>query len=251
MSPTDTWKLSDNNIKPQHGEQVSLGFYKDLPYNIETSVEAYYKRVDNILEYKGGARLINNEHVETDLINGTGKAYGIEFILRKNTGRLNGWISYTWSRTYVKVDSEFDFEDINNGEYFPSNYDMPHDISGVFNYIISRRFSFSSHIVYNTVMPITYPVAKFPFKNGIRLHYSERNAYRIPDYFRWDLSVNIEGNLRSDKIAHSSWSASVYNLTGRDNVYSIFFITKGREIEGYKMSIFAVPIFTVTYNIKF
>ena len=251
MSPTDTWKLSDNYIKPQYGDQISLGFYKDLPYNVETSVETYYKRIENILEYKGGAKLINNEQIETDLINGQGKAYGIEFIVKKNAGRLNGWISYTWSRTFVKVDSKFDFEDINDGEYFPSNFDMPHNITGVFNYIISRRLSFSSNVIYNTGRPITYPVAKFPFMNGVRLHYSERNAYRIPDYFRWDISVNLEGNLRSDKIAHSSWSFAVYNLTGRDNVYSIYFITKGREITGYKMSIFAIPIFTVTYNIKF
>ncbi len=251
MSPTDTWRLSDNYIKPQYGDQISLGFYKDLPYNIETSVETYYKRIENILEYKGGAKLINNEQIETDLINGQGKAYGIEFIVKKNAGRLNGWLSYTWSRTFVKVDSEFDFEDINDGEYFPSNFDMPHNLTGVFNYIISRRLSFSSNVIYNTGRPITYPVAKFPFMNGVRLHYSERNAYRIPDYFRWDFSVNLEGNLRSDKIAHSSWSFAVYNLTGRDNVYSIYFITKGREIQGYKMSIFAIPIFTVTYNIKF
>jgi hypothetical protein len=251
MSPTDTWKLSDNNIKPQYGDQVALGFYKDLPYNIETSVETYYKRIENILEYKGGARLINNEQIETDLINGRGKAYGVELILRKNAGRLNGWISYTWSRTFAKVDSKYDFEDINNGEYFPSNFDMPHNISGVFNYIISRRLNFSSNIIYNTGRPITYPVAKFPFNNGMRLYYSERNAYRIPDYFRWDFSVNLEGNLRSDKIAHSSWSFAVYNLTGRNNVYSIYFITKRREIKGYKMSIFAIPVFTVTYNIKF
>ena len=251
ISPTDTWKLSDPHIQPQSGDQVSLGFYKDLPYQIESSVEAYYKRIDNILEYKGGARLINNEQIETDIINGLGKAYGIEFILRKNTGRLNGWLSYTYSRTFVKVDSKFDVEDINDGKYFPSNYDKPHDVSAVCNIVISRRVNFSTNLVYSTGRPITYPVARFPFKNGIRIYYSERNAYRVPDYFRWDMSVNMEGNLKIKKIAHSSWSFSLYNVTGRDNIYSIYFISTGKDIQGYKMSIFTVPVFTVTYNIKF
>jgi hypothetical protein len=251
IAPTDTWKLSDPHILPQHGDQISLGFYKDLPYNIETSVETYYKRIGNLLEYKGGARLINNEHIETDVISGKGKAYGAEFILRKNTGRVTGWMSYTWSRSFVQVDSEFDFEDINNGNYYPSNYDKPHDVTGVVNVIISRRLSLSSNVVYSTGRPISYPVARFYFKDGIRLHYSERNVYRVPDYFRWDLSVNMEGNLKSKKIAHSSWSFALYNVTGRDNVYSIYFVSRGNDIRGYKMSIFAVPIFTATYNIRF
>lgn len=251
IAPTDTWKLSDLHILPQHGDQISIGFYKDMPYNIETSVETYYKRIANILEYKGGARLINNDHIETDVINGKGKAYGAEFIMRKNTGRVTGWLSYTWSRSLVQVDSRFDFEDINNGKYYPSDYDKPHDVSGVVNVVISRRLNLSSNLVYSTGRPISYPVARFPFKNGIRLHYSERNAYRVPDYFRWDLSVNVEGNLKSTKIAHSSWSFALYNVTGRDNVYSIFFISNGKEIQGYKMSIFAVPVFTATYNIRF
>ncbi|KPL14652.1 MAG: hypothetical protein AMS26_10010 [Bacteroides sp. SM23_62] len=251
ISPTDRWKLSDPHISPQIGDQLSLGYYRDLPYNIETSVETYYKRIKNLLEYKGGAKLINNEHIETDIINGMGKAYGIELIVRKNRGRLTGWLSYTYSRSFIKVDTDFDFEDINNGAYYPSHFDKPHDVSAVFNMVISRRLNFSSNLVYNTGRPITYPIAKFPFKNGIRLHYSERNAYRIPDYFRWDLSLNLEGNLRSRKIAHSSWTFALYNATGRDNVYSIFFISKGKEIQGYKMSIFAVPVFTVTYNIRF
>jgi hypothetical protein len=125
------------------------------------------------------------------------------------------------------------------------------DVSAVLNLVISRRLNISSNLVYNTGRPITYPVAKFPFKNGIRLHYSERNAYRIPDYLRWDLSLNLEGSLKSKKIAHSSWTVALYNVTGRDNVYSIYFISKGKEIQGYKMSIFTVPVFTVTYNIRF
>ncbi len=251
ISPTDTWKLSDMHIRPQYGDQLSLGFYRDFPYNIETSVETYYKRIKNILEYKGGAKLINNTQIETDVINGQGKAYGIELIVRKTSGRLNGWLSYTYSRSFIKVDTDFDFEDINKGEYYPSLFDKPHDVSAVCNLVISRRLNISSNLVYNTGRPITYPIAKFPFKNGIRLHYSERNAYRIPDYFRWDLSLNLEGNLKSKKLAHSSWTFALYNVTGRDNVYSIYFISRGKEIQGYKMSIFAVPVFTATYNIRF
>jgi hypothetical protein len=149
------------------------------------------------------------------------------------------------------VDSEFNFEDINGGKYYPSNFDKPHDVSAVFNMVISRRLSLSTNVVYSTGRPVSYPVARFLLKNGVRLHYSERNTYRVPDYFRWDLALNLESNLKSKKIAHSSWSFALYNATGRDNVYSIYFVSDGRNIQGYKMSVFAVPVFTATYNIRF
>jgi len=121
----------------------------------------------------------------------------------------------------------------------------------VTNYKFSRRFSFSGTLTYSTGRPITYPVAKYQFRNATLAHYSFRNEYRVPDYFRVDVSVNLEGNLRSKKLAHSFWSLSVYNLTGRNNVYSIYFITEGGELKGYKMSIFDRPIPTLTYTFKF
>ncbi len=252
ISPTDTWKLSDPHIRPQVGDQIALGFYRDFRHNtIETSMEVYYKYINDIIEYQSGANLLLNPHIETDLINGIGQAYGAEFLIRKAGGRFNGWMSYTYSRTFIKVDGEVQEETINNGEYFPANYDKPHDFTMVTNYKFSRRFSFSGTLTYSTGRPITYPVAKYQFRNATLAHYSFRNEYRVPDYFRVDVSVNLEGNLRSKKLAHSFWSLSVYNLTGRNNVYSIYFITEGGELKGYKMSIFDRPIPTLTYTFKF
>jgi hypothetical protein len=252
ISPTDTWKLSDSHIRPQVGDQIALGVYYDFYKNsIETSAEIYYKHIKDIIEYKGGSELLLNNTIETDLINGTGKAYGLEMMIRKKSGRLNGWIGYTYSRTWIQVTGDYPEEKINNGDYFPANYDKPHDLTMVGNYKFSRRFSVSSTFTYSTGRPITYPVAKYKYRNKLLLHYSYRNEYRIPDYLRWDLSVNLEGNLKSHKLANSSWSLSAYNVTGRNNVYSIYFISGERKVSGYKLSVFSQPIITLTYNFKF
>ncbi len=252
ISPTDTWKLSDPYIKPQISDQVALGLYKNNKRGtIETSAEIYYKKIKDIIEYKSGAVLVMNSHLETDLINGNGKAYGLELLLKKTSGKLNGWIAYTYSRILIQVNGLFQDEKINEGLYFPANHDKPHDFTTVINYKFNRRLNLSNNITYSTGRPITYPVAKYNYRNYTLLHYSNRNEYRVPDYFRWDISINIEGNLKSKKIAHSSWSLGVYNVTGRKNVYSIFFVSREGFVKGYKMSVFARPIFTVSYNIKF
>jgi hypothetical protein len=252
ISPTDTWKLSDSHIPPQTADQLSLGYYRNFRKNtIEASVEIYYKWIRNMIEYKAGAELLLNEHIETDLIIGHGKAYGIEFLLKKDKGRFNGWLSYSLTRSLIKADGIFPEERINEGDYFPAIYDKPHDLSLLTNYRFSRRFSVTSNITYNTGRPITYPVAKYYFRDATELYYSLRNEYRIPDYFRWDLSMNIEGNLKSRKILRSSWSVSVYNVTGRKNAYSVYFISENGIINGYKLSIFAQPIYTIAYHFKF
>ncbi|MEE9460219.1 MAG: carboxypeptidase-like regulatory domain-containing protein [Bacteroidales bacterium] len=251
LSPTDYWKLSDPYLKPQIGDQISLGYYLDMfSDKIESSAELYYKKFNNIVEYKGGATLLLNDMIETDLINGTGKAYGIELMIKKK-GRLNGWLSYTYSRIFYKVDGRFPSEQINSGEYYPANHDKPHDVTLTGNYKFSRRFGVSSNFTYSTGRPITYPVSKYIQRSNILLQYSERNQYRIPDYMRWDLSATLYGNLKSKKIAHSDWTLSVYNVTGRDNVYSIFFVTREGVTKGYKLSVFNQPIATLTYNFKF
>jgi hypothetical protein len=251
ISPTDVWKLSDKYIKPAMGDQISIGFFNNFRRRaIETSVEAYYKRMENILDYKGGAVLLMNEHLETDIINGTGKSYGIEFMIKKQAGTLSGWISYTYSRALIKVDSPYESEKVNGGKYFPANYDKPHDLKVVTNVKLSRRFNASSIFVYNTGRPITYPVAFFNFYNSNRLYYSGRNEYRIPDYIRLDLSATLNGNLKAKKFNHSSLTFTVYNVLGRRNPYSVFFRNEDGVIKGYQMSIFGQPIFMVTYNFK-
>ncbi|RZK24490.1 MAG: TonB-dependent receptor [Hymenobacter sp.] len=250
VSPTDSWKLSDKYIKPQVGDQYALGYYHNFKRNtIEFSVEGYYKRIQNFLDYKSGAVLLLNPNLETDVVNAQGRAYGVEVLLRKNTGKVNGWVSYTYARSLVQVHTATDV--VNNGSWYPSNYDKPHDFTLVGNYRFSQRFSTSLNFNYSTGRPITLPLAKYYIDNASRVYYSDRNAYRVPDYLRVDLAVNIEGNHKLKKLAHSSWTVSVYNLTGRHNPYSVYFQSVGGQIKGYQLSIFGQPIPTVTYNFKF
>lgn len=252
ISPTDVWKLSDQHIRPQIGSQVSLGLFKNFQSGkYELSIESYYKWMQNILDYKDGANLLLNHTIESDVLNARGIAYGVEFLIKKSRGKLNGWASYAYSRSFLQTESEFISETVNGGDYYPSNYDKPHAVNLTTNYSISHRFSVSLNMTYSTGRPITLPLAKYPLEEAIRLFYSERNQYRVPDYFRTDLGFNIEGNHKIKKMAHGSWTIGIYNLTGRKNVYSVFFRSEGAEIKGYKMSIFGAPIPSLTYNFRF
>lgn len=252
VSPIDTWKLSDLNIKPQKGYQASLGLFKNFDRNMyELSLEGYYKRMDDVLDFKTGADLLLNENVETEVLQGQGKAYGVEFLLKKNRGDLNGWVSYTYSRSKYRFDGDTSEERINNGEFFPSNFDKPHDLSVIANYKFTRRYSVSMNFAYQTGRPITYPVGTFRFNNADYVVFSDRNKFRIPDYYRLDLGINIEGNHKKNKLAHSFITIQVYNVLGRNNPYSVFFVTDDGEVKALQSSIFGVPIPSITYNFKF
>jgi hypothetical protein len=252
ISPTDVYKLSDPNIKPEYGDQVSLGIFKNAKQNtLEMSVEVYYKRIRNYLDYRSGAVLLLNEHIEQAVINDDGKAYGAEFLLKKTAGKLNGWISYTYSRTLLKQDDPNAGELINGGAWYPSNWDKPNAFNFTGNYKFTHRYSVSLDVAYSTGRPITLPIAQYEYAGSERVFYSDRNAYRIPDYFRSDFSLNIEGNHKIHQKTHNSWTIGVYNLTGRANAYSTFFTEQGGTISGYKLSIFATPIPFINYNIRF
>jgi hypothetical protein len=250
VSPTDNWKLSDGYILPQVADQFSLGYYRNLRSNsIEVSVETYYKILHNFLDYKDGATLLLNPHLETDVVNARGRAYGAEFLVRKTTGKLNGWLSYTYARSLVQVNTATDL--VNEGNWYPSNYDKPHDVTLVGNYRFNRRISASVNFNYSTGRPITLPLSQYYLNNVLRVFYSERNAYRVPDYYRVDLAFNLEGNHKIKKLAHGSWTLAIYNLLGRRNPYSIYFQAQQGQINGYRLAIFGVPIPTVTYNFRF
>jgi hypothetical protein len=253
ISPTDIWKLSDPNIKPQMGTQYAIGYYKNFNGNtIEASVEVYYKEIQNYIDYKSGASLILNKHIETDVLNSNGKAYGIEFLIKKTAGRLNGWVSYTFSRTFLRTASNnVQGEVINKGAYYPADFDKPHNVNIIMNYQFSHRVSLSSNVVYSTGRPITLPLAQFNIGGASSLFYSQRNQYRIPDYFRTDISLNLEGNHKVKQKFHNSWSFGVYNLTGRQNAYSVYFINNNGIVQGNQLSLFGTFIPFVTYNIKF
>ncbi|HPE55625.1 MAG TPA: TonB-dependent receptor [Bacteroidales bacterium] len=251
VSPTDTWKLADSHIEPMTGDQLSAGVYTNILGGfLEFSLEGYLKKVNNLVEYKDGANLVSAENPETEIIQGELNAYGIEFMVRKPRGDLNGWVNYTYSKSEIRAVNEITGEQNNLGFTYPANFDKPHSFNLVANYKLSKRLSFSGSVVYSTGRTITYPTALY-YLNGIEItHYSQRNQYRLPDYFRVDVAMNFEGNLKRNKLIHGSWSFSVYNLTGRKNAYSVFFSNEGGEIKAYRLSVFGVPIFSVTYNFK-
>ncbi|MEL6562214.1 MAG: TonB-dependent receptor, partial [Bacteroidota bacterium] len=161
-SPTDIWKISDNYIEPTISDQISLGFYKNLKNNeFETSVEAYYRRSQNVVEYRDNADLVLNENIETEVLSGIGRAYGLELFIKKNSGRLTGWISYTLSKSETRVSNDNPILNINSGEYFPNNFDQTHQFSTTGIYNISTRLSLSANFIFATGKPTTLPAAKY------------------------------------------------------------------------------------------
>ncbi|CAG5070099.1 hypothetical protein DYBT9623_02839 [Dyadobacter sp. CECT 9623] len=252
VSPTDIWKLSDPYIKPQIGDQLSLGLYRNFRGNkIEVSLEGYYKNIQNFLDYKGGDSLIMNHNIEAAVLNTKAKAYGVEFMIKKMTGKLNGWLGYTYARTLLRAIDRESPDAPNDGNFYPSNYDKPHDFTLISNYRLSHRFSVSFNFTYSTGRPYTPPIGKYIIDGAQRVYYADRNQFRIPDYYRTDLAMNIEGNHKIRKLAHSSWTLAVYNLFGRKNPTSVYFQTVGGRVNGYQLSIFGQPIPTITYNFRF
>ena len=259
ISPADYWKSADPNLAPLINDQIALGFFKNpRKGKYETSVEVYYKKLQNLIEYKNGAQLLMNNHIETDLLMANGYSYGLELYAKKNEGRLNGWISYTYSRTFRKGESQFSSENINGGKYYPSVYDKPHDLSVVMNYKISRRWRFSGNFVLSSGRPITLPEQKYNYGSNQVVIYSDRNKYRMPPYHRMDVSITLDENLRVKRMWKGSWTFSIYNLYGRKNPYSVFYrkeaslqSTDKTQYSIYKLSIIGVPVPSITYNFKF
>ncbi len=252
IAPTDQWKLSDSHISPPYGDQYSAGFFKDFPgTGIQASAEVYLKKIRNLVEYKPSADLVGSQHIEQDILYGMLDAYGIELMLEKERGQLNGWIAYTFSRSEITVDGAFPWERINGGESYPANYDKPHALNLVMNYRVNRRLSLSGNVIYSTGRPVTYPVSSYYLRGQEIVSYSQRNSYRLPDYFRIDLSVNLEGNLKARKNIHSYWMVNIYNLTGRKNAYSVYFRSEEGQLNSYRLSIFGTAIVSLSWNFKF
>jgi len=254
MSPTDIWKLSDLNIKPQNGWQAAAGIYYETPgKKYEFSAEAYYKHIGDYLNYRSSAVLLMNHHLETDVISTQGRAYGIELQAKKPVGKLNGWVSYTFSRSQLRQDDERVAVPLNNGEWYPSEYDRPHEVKAVLNYKFTERYSFSSNFNYATGRPTTLPAGKYYDAHNQQYmpYYTDRNTYRIPDYVRLDLAFNIEPTHKLTTFLHTSFSIGVYNALARKNAYNVYYVTEGEEIKGYKLSVFGTAIPYVSLNIRF
>ena len=254
MSPTDIWKLSDLNIKPQNGWQVAAGIYHETPNkDYEFSAEVYYKHINDYLNYRSSAVLLMNHHLETDVISTTGKAYGIELQVKKPTGKLNGWVSYTYARSLLRQDDKRVAMPLNNGDWYSTEYDRPHEVKAVVNFKFTERYSLSSNFNYATGRPTTLPAGKYYDARNRKFmpYYSERNTYRIPDYMRLDLAFNIEPTHKLTSFLHTSFSFGVYNALARKNAYNVYYVTEGEEIKGYKLSVFGTAIPFVSINIRF
>lgn len=259
ISPADFWKTSDANIQPLTSDQFAIGLFKTPKKgSFETSYEIYYKNLKNLMEYKNGAVLLMNHHIETDIIHADGYSYGFEVFAKKATGRLNGWVSYSYSRTMRQTDNEFTDDIVNAKKFYPSVYDKPHDLSTVLNYQISRRWRFSGNFVLSSGRPVTLPEQKYTFDGRQVVFYSERNKYRMPAYHRMDVSITMDENLRVKRMWKGSWTFSVYNLYGRKNPYSVFYrrdpsiqLPDKSTYGIYKLSVIGIPVPSITYNFKF
>ncbi|MGY6522490.1 MAG: TonB-dependent receptor [Mongoliitalea sp.] len=252
IAPTDVWKLSDEFIRPQIVDQYSLGLYKNFKGNIfETSFEVYYKDIQNVVDYKDGARLLLQNNLETEIIPGTGQAYGVEMYVKKNLGRLTGWVSYTYSRALRRVLTPFEEEIINDGNWFPANFDKPHDLTLIGNYKLASNVSLSGTFFYSTGRPVSFPEAKFDFAGNSLAFFRDRNLQRIPDFHRLDLSLNFQLKGKG-KFYEGDWTFAVMNVYGRKNPFSIFFADQaGSPPQAYRLAILGVPLPTLSYSLKF
>jgi len=259
MAPVDVWKLSSPNLRPLVCDHLAIGYFQNFNNNsIESSVELYYKSLKNAIDYKNGAQILLNPFLETDLLNVKGTNFGVELYVRKNTGKLTGWASYTYSRSLQKTTGIYDGEKINNNKLFPSNFDRPNNLIINLNYHISRRWRFGGTFTYSTGRPVTLPEYKFDYQGFQVIYYSDRNKYRLPDYHRLDVSITYDKSLKIRKKWKSSWTFSVINLYGRKNAYSVFYKKEEhmvsyeyRSYDTYMLYIIGRPFPTFTYNFFF
>jgi len=245
-SPTDLWIPSSLNTKPEVSDQISIGWFKNFKENsFEFSMETYYKSMLNQIDYRNGANTQANELIEGELLYGIGRAYGIELMLKKKSGRLTGWFGYTLSRSERKIDG------ISNNEWYAARQDRTHDLSIVGIYDITPKLSISALFVYYTGNAVTFPSGKYTVGGTTQFLYTERNGYRMPTYHRMDIGVTwLRKNTEKFE---SSWNFSIYNLYGRENAYTITFRQNADDpnlTEAVQTSLFRwIP--SVTYNFKF
>lgn len=253
ITPIDIWQPSGYYFKPQMADQFSIGYFRNFKEKMyETFVEVYHKDISNVLDFKDGAQLILNSQLETDLIQGKGRAYGIETQVAKNLGRLTGSLNYTYSRSLRTIKGLTESESINKGNEYASNYDQPHIFNLNWKYGISKRYFFTGSFTYRTGRPVTTPVSAFIIDNLSIANFSERNQFRIPDYHRLDIAMVIEGNHKRKKFWDGTWTVSIYNVYARKNPYSIFF----KEVDSgvlrpYRLAIIGTALPSVSYAFKF
>ncbi|MGC9332275.1 MAG: TonB-dependent receptor [Bacteroidales bacterium] len=249
--PTDLWVPSSDVVKPQIGSQYAIGYFRNFLDNFfETSLQLYYKDMDNLIEYADGALPMDqlNDNPDNYFVFGTGQSYGVELFIKKAYGSLNGWLGYTWSKTTRE------FEEINSGEPFPAKYDRRHDLSFTLSYEINEKFTASTVFVYATGNTTTLPLARYVINGEIIEEYGDRNSYRMDPYHRLDLSLTYQH--KKTKNWESSWNFSVYNVYNRKNPYFIYFDYDGNASDGtFQTTAKQVSLFpilpAITWNFKF
>ena len=246
-SPLDIWFQASKNVKPQMSDQFAIGYFRNFADNMfESSVEIYYKHMNNVVDFKDRASLLANPNIEQELRFGIGQAYGAEFLVRKNRGDLNGWVSYTYARSFRKID------EVNNGEWYRSPNDRPHNISIVLNYEITPKLMVGASWVYATGMPVTYPTGRFEVEGTYVPIYSKRNEYRYPDYHRLDLSLTWKLSDPKKRFQHEL-NFSLYNAYGRKNPWTVYFLQEEEQPDityGEMLYLFSfVP--SITWNFSF
>ena len=250
--PNSRWQLSNRYIPPQQSNLFTLGYFNDSKEKFwEYSLELYYRQQKNIFDYTNGADLQINPTVETQILRGSGKSYGVEFLLSKKKGVMTGWMSYTYSRALQQVSGDFPAtEQLNDGKWFPSSVDKPHALNIVTNFQTEKQMFISFTFVYSTGRPFTAPVSYYRVKNEFIPVYTDRNNDRISDYHRLDCSWSIFPAIKKRRF-NSNWVFTIYNLYGRKNAYSYFFKPNGLGIKPYKLSVFTAPIVSLTFNATF
>ena len=258
-SSLDVWTPSTNNIKPEIGYSYVFGLFKNFRNNtFESSIEVYYKDLDNQIDYIDGADLLINKYFEGDLLSGIGRAYGLEFLFKKNRGDFSGWLSYSLGRSELKIDG------INNFNWYPTRYDQTHNFKVTGSYKLNSRVQLSGNFVYLTGTPVTYPSSKYIVQGFVIPHIADRtrHQFRIPDYHRLDFSATINGKKFKkngvERKNNSSLVVSIYNIYGRRNPFSVYFSQGDSNLtdnfvpgEVTRLAIIGSFVPSITYNFKF
>ncbi|HYC86637.1 MAG TPA: TonB-dependent receptor [Chryseosolibacter sp.] len=252
VTPVDIWQPSGYYFKPQSADQISLGYYRNFASKqYEAYAEVYYKKMENVLDYKDGATLLLNPQLEADLLQGKARAYGVETQVSKRQGRLTGVLNYAFSRSFRTIDGRFTEEEINDGKEYPSNFDQPHIVNLSWKYNLSKRHFFTGGFTYHTGRPITLPLSSFIIEDVTISSFSERNEFRVPDYHRLDVGLVIEGNHKRKKLLDGTWTFSIYNVYARKNAYSIFFkeVHTG-ALRPYRLAVIGTALPSISYSFK-
>ncbi|MBX2814403.1 MAG: TonB-dependent receptor [Saprospiraceae bacterium] len=247
-TPFDVWFTASPNVKPQLADQLALGYFRNFSNNaFEASIEAYYKDFERAIDFREGASLLLNQNLEGELRVGKARAYGIEFMIRKDAGRLTGWLNYTYSKVEKRI------PEINKGNWYNAKYDKPHDLAIVLSYQLKPRITLSTNFIYSSGGATTYPTGKYEYYGSIVPVFSARNGARLPHYHRLDISMTLTARKNEDRRMQSEWVFSIYNAYHRKNAFAINFKQDEQNPSrtyAERSALFGI-VPAVTYNIKF